>query len=313
MKTCAILIAVLGVIYSPALADPYFGEFQSSPEGRFVNDTDRPKFVLAKDFSYTDPNGLVWTAPSGETVDGATIPQWAWSIVGGPFSGNYLRAAIIHDYYCCSKSRDYYDTHNTFWRGLRLDGIGRAKAHLMWAAVRIGGPEYWDVDPTVTPPAPCHAEGADIKIGSLLDDKSEDVRGIAATKFVALARTLKTTNGLILDVVDGEPIEAGTDRAREHLDNIYKAIEANFDFPREQLGIFSTLDNPEYEDNEVAEDEIKVYAWAPGQIPEIESYLRLTDNFSEFTPMVASSDKSYPSQVEDIQNPASWKVTLSNL
>lgn len=52
---------------------------------------------LIEDFSYTDANGAMWTAPKGTLTDGASIPTALWSIIGSPFTGKYLNAAIIHD------------------------------------------------------------------------------------------------------------------------------------------------------------------------------------------------------------------------
>src|ERR1035441_4686270 len=44
-----------------------------------------------------DPDGLEWKAPKGLVTDGASIPQIAWTPVGGPFEGLYRLAAVVHD------------------------------------------------------------------------------------------------------------------------------------------------------------------------------------------------------------------------
>ncbi len=46
---------------------------------------DGRNMTLLEDLSYVDPDGLEWKAPAGSTTDGASIPQMAWSIIGGPF------------------------------------------------------------------------------------------------------------------------------------------------------------------------------------------------------------------------------------
>ena len=50
---------------------------------------------LVEDFSYTDANGATWTAQKGTVTDGASIPTALWPIIGSPFTGKYLNAAII--------------------------------------------------------------------------------------------------------------------------------------------------------------------------------------------------------------------------
>lgn len=246
----------------------YFGEFDSDPVGTFINDTDRPLFKLQKPITFTDPNKLSWTAPADEIVDGASIPQIAWSIIGGPFSGNYLRAAIVHDYFCCSKSRDYHDTHKAFWRGLRLDGIGSTKAYVMWAAVRAFGPEYWTVDPTLEPRSPC--KGGD----SVLVGMNAQTNGIAAGKLIAMARTLETTNGAILDVVNGEPLKTGSEQAENHLDFLRSVAQKGFDAPREMLGLFSAVTQSDLELLSAdSTDKDGLLIWNLDSVPELVGFI----------------------------------------
>ncbi|TIP76519.1 MAG: DUF1353 domain-containing protein, partial [Mesorhizobium sp.] len=200
--------------------------------------------------------------PGGEVVDGASIPGFAWSLVGGPFDGKYLNAAIIHDYYCCSKSREYYGTHHAFWLGMKAAGVDDTMAYIMWSAVRFAGPDYWSVDPSVFAPVPCRTDKAASK--SLYEMSSERTKALAIAKFAGMARTLKTSNGRLLDIVDSHPIEAQTAEAESHLDFLRSAMAKNFDVEQAQLGLLSV----------VTEDELKGYAklavplspWVQGQI-----------------------------------------------
>jgi uncharacterized protein DUF1353 len=52
--------------------------------------------TLVESFAYIDSSGRTWRVPSGVQVDGASIPQVFWSIIGGPFEGRYRNASIIH-------------------------------------------------------------------------------------------------------------------------------------------------------------------------------------------------------------------------
>jgi uncharacterized protein DUF1353 len=55
-----------------------------NPDGRTM--------TLLTELRYTDPHGEVWVAPIGSVVDGASIPRYLWSIMGGPFEGKYRNA-----------------------------------------------------------------------------------------------------------------------------------------------------------------------------------------------------------------------------
>src|SRR4051812_13535146 len=44
---------------------------------------------LIERYEYVDSNGRSWPVPAGTVVDGASIPQPFWSIIGGPFEGLY--------------------------------------------------------------------------------------------------------------------------------------------------------------------------------------------------------------------------------
>ena len=60
-----------------------------NPDGRTM--------TLLTELRYTDPHGEVWVAPIGSVVDGASIPRYLWSVMGGPFEGRYRNASVLHD------------------------------------------------------------------------------------------------------------------------------------------------------------------------------------------------------------------------
>lgn len=121
----------------------YFGRFAGEPQLQVKsNPIGRPTFVLLRDFSFKDPNGFEWTTPEGWEVDGASIPKAAWSLFGGPLSGRYLHASIIHDYYCDVRERTAHDTHRNFYYGMLANGVERSKAKTMYWAVRTFGPSW---------------------------------------------------------------------------------------------------------------------------------------------------------------------------
>lgn len=138
-----ILVAFCTQASAQGVDEEYFGEFSGEPKLEVKsNSNGRPTFLLLEDFSFSDPNGLVWETPKGWEVDGASIPQFAWSIVGGPLSGRYLQASIIHDRYCDIKKRTAHDTHRNFYYGMLANGVSKTKAKVMYWAVRTFGPSW---------------------------------------------------------------------------------------------------------------------------------------------------------------------------
>lgn len=108
------------------------------------------RFTLDQPFGYVDPSGTMWQAEKGLVTDGASIPWPLWSIIGGPFEGEYRRASVIHDFYCDRKYRAWQKVHRVFYDAMITGGVGTAKAKLMYYAVWRFGPRW-----SVTEIVPC--------------------------------------------------------------------------------------------------------------------------------------------------------------
>ncbi len=121
------------------------------PDGRSMR--------LLKQFEYTAADGTRWGVPAGSIVDGASIPQALWSLIGAPFSGNYRNASVIHDYYCETRSRPYQAVHQVFYEAMLASGVGQRRAWLMYRAVDTFGPR-WD---TVTANTKCDGPDFDFE------------------------------------------------------------------------------------------------------------------------------------------------------
>jgi hypothetical protein len=80
-------------------------------------------------------------APAGFVTDLASVPRmpFAYLLAGGIGHA----AAVIHDWlYCCHRvPRSTADA--VFYEALRVLGVPRWRAWLMWAGVRIGGAHPW--------------------------------------------------------------------------------------------------------------------------------------------------------------------------
>ncbi|HLC13245.1 MAG TPA: DUF1353 domain-containing protein, partial [Chthoniobacterales bacterium] len=67
-----------------------WGYYSGQVEARWENDGRH--MTLLSELRYIDPDGVVWIAPAGSVVDGASIPRALWSFMGGPFDGKYRNA-----------------------------------------------------------------------------------------------------------------------------------------------------------------------------------------------------------------------------
>jgi hypothetical protein len=117
-----------------------FGHFVGTVKTEWI-EPDR-KMRLLDDFAYVDPTGVEWTAPKGSIVDGASIPQVLWSVVGSPYTGEYRNASVVHDVACVKRDRAWQDVHRMFYDACRAGGVGEEKAKLMYAAVYHFGPKW---------------------------------------------------------------------------------------------------------------------------------------------------------------------------
>ena len=84
--------------------------------------------------------------PKDFITDGMSIPKWLQPVIGEPFEGNTLRAAIVHDYLCNSKSESQAFTHGVFREILKLDGVSKWKRNAAWLGVvsynRLKNPKW---------------------------------------------------------------------------------------------------------------------------------------------------------------------------
>lgn len=93
----------------------------------------------------------VWQDGNREsgTTDGASIPEWAQSIIGDPYDKSYLKAAIVHDHYCYQENhvRTWRQTHRMFYDALIDLDVTPVKAKTMYFAVYLFGPHWVELVP----------------------------------------------------------------------------------------------------------------------------------------------------------------------
>jgi len=138
MKLILLLLFFPLVLNSQQTKDKFIGDVTV----QWLNDGRSMK--LKHEFSYIDPDGKLWKVPKNTVVDGASIPQAFWTIVGGPYEGKYRNASVVHDYHCDKKVERWQDVHLMFYHASLTGGTSITKAKIMYAAVYAGGPR-WDV------------------------------------------------------------------------------------------------------------------------------------------------------------------------
>lgn len=99
-------------------------------------------FRLSNEFGFELADKF-WIVPTETCVNGASIPTVFWSVIGGPWSGPYRRASVVHDHFVRTKERTWQETHRVFYDAMLASNVPKAKAKAMYFAVRRFGPR-WD-------------------------------------------------------------------------------------------------------------------------------------------------------------------------
>jgi hypothetical protein len=117
-----------------------WGYYSGAPVTRW--DSDGRNMTLLSELRYTDPKGETWIAPAGSKVDGASIPRYLWSLMGGPFEGKYRNASVLHDVSYDQHNRPWQDCDRMFYNAMRCSGVSAAEAKTMYYALYKFG-RHW--------------------------------------------------------------------------------------------------------------------------------------------------------------------------
>lgn len=117
---------------------PRMPEVRPLPDGK--------NWLLVEDFSYTDEHGATSTARATKDnpfkFDFASIPRFAWRIVGPPATGKYRYAAIIHDFDCRQRTQSWQVVHRRFLSGMKYCQVAWWKRWIMFVMVWSFGPRW---------------------------------------------------------------------------------------------------------------------------------------------------------------------------
>ncbi len=159
--------------------------------------------LLEADFGYIDAKGVGWQTNKATKTDGASIPPLLQPFVGSPWEDRYIRAAVIHDWYCDRHVRTWKETHSVFYDAMLASGLQKPKAKLLFYAVYAFGPRWGYLIPGQSCGAGKNCiqmtgkEAAFVQLPGELDDQSGtgELRAIAA----AIALKEDTKDALTLD------------------------------------------------------------------------------------------------------------------
>ena len=117
-----------------------WGYFSGPVEARW--EADGRTMTLLNELRYTDPKGVVWIAPGGSEVDGASIPRALWPFLGGPVEGKYRNASVLHDVAYDQKTRPWQQVDRMFYDAMRCSGVGAVEAKTFYFALYRHG-HHW--------------------------------------------------------------------------------------------------------------------------------------------------------------------------
>jgi hypothetical protein len=140
MRNAYAVIVILACLTCGCAGPASHGKFTGEVQTRWLDDGRR--MALLAPINYVDPDGVRWIAPTGAIVDGASIPRFAWSVIGGPFEGKYRKASVIHDVACQVQKRPWESVHEMFYHAMLASDVGELKAKTMYAAVYHFGPRW---------------------------------------------------------------------------------------------------------------------------------------------------------------------------
>lgn len=98
--------------------------------------------ILIEDFEITW-RGTKYTIPEGFIWDGASIPRFAWRVIGHGFMQELRAATILHDLFYDTGIIPREKADLAMKEKLIEYGVSKVRAGMMYAAVRVGGSGPW--------------------------------------------------------------------------------------------------------------------------------------------------------------------------
>lgn len=107
--------------------------FPKPLDGRYVG---KGQWQLLAPFEYR--NGpVVVEVLANFITDGASIPKIAWSVIGSPWSGEYVYATIPHDWHYHTQKVTREEADKQFIDAMEILGVPWLKRRTMYRMVRM--------------------------------------------------------------------------------------------------------------------------------------------------------------------------------
>lgn len=115
------------------------GLFSGNPKTEWLSERgDDRDMRIIEPFWYIDPAGRRWDVPAGTIINGASIPRTLWSSVGSPYTGDYRRAAVVHDAVVGREGVLRPEADTMFYYACLAGGCSLIQGKLLYAGVRLG-------------------------------------------------------------------------------------------------------------------------------------------------------------------------------
>ena len=106
---------------------------------------------LHEGLAYFAPDGRAWAIPEGFEMDFGSIPEpLEWLPGLEPYGSEGDCPYALHDWLYYShrsgqdRCRDRKDADQILYDSLRVCGVGRVRAYVIWCGVRVGGWIAWN-------------------------------------------------------------------------------------------------------------------------------------------------------------------------
>ncbi len=118
-----------------------FGTFSGEPKTAWLTEDQADRRMKLVEAFWYKGKVMDVAVPKDYRIDGASIPRALWSLVGSPYTGDYRRASIVHDWACDDAKGDITKRRaadRMFYYACRAGGCSWPQAVMLYIGVRIG-------------------------------------------------------------------------------------------------------------------------------------------------------------------------------
>lgn len=101
-------------------------------------------YEVVRPYTIEGRGGWAVLINDGFRFDGASIPRFFWRVIGHPFTGLTLPAALIHDALYATHLLPRVDADQMFLQLMLTNNVQPWRAHTMHRAVRMFGKSPWN-------------------------------------------------------------------------------------------------------------------------------------------------------------------------